>query len=140
MYACFTMKRAPRNWDVEEIKFLNDSVKVLQSIMMKRIQQNSLAESYTALEEVLNNIGSYIYVKDKETGRILFANRCLRNNFREEIEQNSLESVFESRIPKDSRKAVWKFLRRIMTAGTMFFIRISSGWTAETYSCVPSTM
>lgn len=100
MYACFTMKRAPRNWDVEEIKFLNDSVKVLQSIMMKRIQQNSLAESYTALEEVLNNIGSYIYVKDKETGRILFANRCLRNNFREEIEQNSLESVFESRIPK----------------------------------------
>lgn len=104
MYACFTMKRAPRNWDVEEIKFLNDSVKVLQSIMMKRIQQNSLAESYTALEEVLNNIGSYIYVKDKETGRILFANRCLRNNFREEIEQNSLESVFESRIPKDRQE------------------------------------
>lgn len=103
MYACFVMKRAPRNWDVEEIKFLNDSVKVLQSIMMKRIQKNSLAESYTVLEEVLNNIGSYIYVKEKETGKILFANRCLRNTFREEIEQNRLESVFESKIPKDKQ-------------------------------------
>lgn len=104
MYACFAMKRAPRNWDVEEIKFLNDSVKVLQSIMMKRIQKNSLAESYTVLEEVLNNIGSFIYVRDKETGKMLFANRYLRNTFREEIEQNKLENVFESKIPKDKQE------------------------------------
>lgn len=104
MYACFIMKRALHNWDVEEIKFLNDSVKVLQSIIMKRIQQDSLAGSYAAMEEVLNNAGSSIYVRDKETGKILFVNRYLRNTFRDEIEQNTLAAVFESRIPEDSQE------------------------------------
>lgn len=101
MYACFVMTCGIRNWDVEEIKFLNDSVKVLQNIFTKRIQKNSLAEAQTALEEVLYNIGSFVYVKDKETGRILFADRCLREAFREEIERDGLKTVFEHEIPQD---------------------------------------
>lgn len=36
MYACFEMKEHSRNWNLEEIKFLNDSVKVLQSILTRR--------------------------------------------------------------------------------------------------------
>lgn len=104
MYACFEMTRTSRNWDVEEIKFLNDSVKVLQSIITKRIQKNSLAGSYAALDEVLNNVGSAIYVRDKETGKILFANRRLRNFFREELEQNKLAEIFESRVPEDRQE------------------------------------
>ncbi|MBD5477556.1 MAG: EAL domain-containing protein [Lachnospiraceae bacterium] len=104
MYACFEMTRTSRNWAVEEIKFLNDSVKVLQSIITKRIQKNSLAGSYAALEEVLNNVGSSIYVRDKETEKILFANRRLRNIFREELEQNKLAAIFESRVPRDRQE------------------------------------
>lgn len=104
MYACFEMKREEHNWELEEIKFLNDSVKVLQSILTKRIQKNSLAGSYAALEEVLNNVGSAIYVRDKLSGRILFANRTLRNDFRDEIEQNKLGDIFGSRITQDSKE------------------------------------
>ncbi len=104
MYACFVMASASRNWDVEEIKFLNDSVKVLQSILTKRSQKNSLAEFHAALEEVFNNIGSSIYVKDNATGRILFANRYLRNAFRDEIEKDQLGTVFESKIPQDKQE------------------------------------
>lgn len=103
MYACFGMKCALRNWNVEEIKFLNDSVKMMQTIIMKRIQKNLLAESHAALEEVLNNVGSSIYVRDKETGSILFANRYLRNYFQDEMEQNTLPSIFESSIPEDQQ-------------------------------------
>ena len=98
MYACFEVKRREHNWDLEEIKFLNDSVKVLQSILTKRIQKNSLAGSYAALEEVLNNVGSSIYVRDKQSGGILFANRSLKSDFLDEIEQNKLADIFESRI------------------------------------------
>lgn len=104
MYACFVMKHDSRNWDVEDIKFLNDSVKILQSILMKRIQKNSLQESHAALEEVLDNIGSSIYVRDKETGQILFVNRGLRIYFRDELERNALTAVFESRIPADRQQ------------------------------------
>lgn len=104
MYACFEVKRRPHNWEVEEIKFLSDSVKVLQSILTKRIQKNSLAGSYAALEEVLNNVGSSIYVKDKQSGRILFANRYLRNSFRNEVDQNRLPEIFECSIPQGSEE------------------------------------
>ena len=101
MYACFAVKRDGYSWDVEDIKFLSDSVKVLQSIVTKRIQRNSLAGSYAALEEVLNNVGSSIYVKDKENGGILFVNRGLKNMFREETERDRLMEIFESRIPQE---------------------------------------
>ena len=104
MYACFEMKRVERNWELEEIKFLSDSVKVMQSILVKRIQKNSLAGSYAALEEILNNVGSSIYVRDKQSGRLLFANRCLRNDFRDEVEQNRLAEIFESEILQESEE------------------------------------
>lgn len=104
MYVCFEVKRNFRSWELEEIKFLSDSVKVLQSILIKRIQKNSLASSYAALEEVLNNVESSIYVRDKQSGRILFANRCLRYGFHDEVEQNKLADLFERGIPQDSEE------------------------------------
>lgn len=100
MYACFEVRRGARSWEVEDVKFLSDSAKILQSILTKRIQKNSLASSHAALEEVLNNVGSFVYVRDKEKGTILFTNRGLRHYFGEEIEQNRLGDIFESRIPQ----------------------------------------
>lgn len=111
MYACFGVTRNSRNWDLDEIKFLNDSVKVLQSILTKRIQKNSLAGSYAALEEVLNNVGSSIYVRDKESGRILFVNRSLRDEFWEELEQDKLSDIFESGIPKGQESGILEVYR-----------------------------
>ena len=104
MYAYFAVKNSEHSWELEEIKFLSDSVKVLQSILTRRIQKNSLAGSYAALEEVLNNVGSSIYVRDKKSGRILFVNRWLRNNLQDEVNQNKLVELFESGIPKDSKE------------------------------------
>ena len=101
IFACFEVKRGERIWDLEEVKLLSDSVKVLQSILTRRIQKNSLAGSYAALEEVLNNVGSVIYVRDKRSGRILFANRTLRHDFRDVLERHQLGDIFESQIPQD---------------------------------------
>lgn len=111
MYACFEVKRQSRNWDLEEIKFLNDSVKVLQSILTKRLQKDSLAGSYAALEEVLNNVGSSIYVKDRESGRILFVNRSLRDGFQAELDQDKLADIFESSIPKEQDSGILEIHR-----------------------------
>lgn len=102
MYACFEVKKSARIWEIDEIKFLNDSVKLLQSIVTRRIQQNSLVGSYAALEEVLNNVGSSIYVRDRESDRILFVNQSLRNSFQQELDRNLLSSIFESKIPENS--------------------------------------
>lgn len=99
IYACFGVKGHNRNWDLTEIKFLNDSVKVLQNIFMKRVWQNSLEGFYAALEEMLSNVGSSIYVRDRKSGRILFFNRSLRDEFGKELEQDELSDIFESGIP-----------------------------------------
>lgn len=57
MYAAFTEKRENRIWQKEEVKFLSDAMKILQSILTRRIQKNSLAGSYACLETILDNVG-----------------------------------------------------------------------------------
>lgn len=104
LQACFGESRKKRKWEVEEVKFLNDITKILQSIITKRIQKNSLASSYASLETILDNVGSSIYVRDMQTKEVLFANRSLRNNFKIEIRQNTLDVLFEKDVDKSERR------------------------------------
>ncbi len=111
MYACFEVRRHSHNWNLDEIRFLNDSVRILQSILTRRSQKDSLEDSYSVLEEILNNVGSSIYVRDKGSGRILFANGSLRREFREELEQDKLADIFESCIPEKQDSGVHEIYR-----------------------------
>lgn len=94
MYACFNECKTERTYDVDDIKFMNDAAKIIQSVMMKRIQKNSLISSYASLESILDHMGAAIYVEDVKDGRILFANRVLKGAFAEELENNSLKEIF----------------------------------------------
>lgn len=98
MYACFGEKRAERIWKLDEIKFLNDTVKILQSILARRIQKNSLASSYASLETILDNVGSAIYVRDLASGKVLFANRGMRHTFEKEMQDGSLTDLLNQGI------------------------------------------
>ncbi len=92
MYAFFGEGVKNRIWQVDEIKLLNDSVKILQNIMTRKIQKNSLASSYAALEAILDNAGSSVYVQDLETGNCLFMNRSMRYNFEKELQDGSMHA------------------------------------------------
>lgn len=83
------------SWSMEEIKFTADAVKVLQSILTRRIQKNSLASSYQALEAILDNVSCAIYVTDKKTGDVLFANRRLQNTFAGELRDGTFEGLLQ---------------------------------------------
>lgn len=93
--ACFGDCGRERQWQIEEVKFLNDAVKIIRNIILKRIQKNSLAGSYATLETILDNVGSSIFVRDIQTDAVLFANRSLKNNFAAEIKNGSLSSILE---------------------------------------------
>lgn len=86
------------NWNMPEIKFTADAVKVLQSILTRRIQKNSLAGSYAVLEAILDNVGCAIYVTQKRTGERLFANRRLQNTFAKELESNTFADFLQQGI------------------------------------------
>ncbi|SEK62149.1 diguanylate cyclase (GGDEF) domain-containing protein [Butyrivibrio sp. ob235] len=104
-YACFAETREDnrgKDWLVDDIKFINDSIKILQNIITKRIQKNSIASSFQSLEAVLDNVGSSIYVRCMKTDELLFANRSLRKHFAKELQKNKLKDLFEGNIPPRS--------------------------------------
>ncbi|WP_044913118.1 bifunctional diguanylate cyclase/phosphodiesterase [Butyrivibrio sp. WCE2006] len=104
-YACFAETREDkrnRDWIVDDIKFINDSIKILQNIITKRLQKNSIASSFQSLEAVLDNVGSSIYVRCMKTDELLFANRSLKKHFAKELQKNTLKELFEGNIPPRS--------------------------------------
>ena len=98
MYAVFLETHPLKCWEMDEVKFFADAVRVLQNILTRRIQKNSLASSFKSLEAILDNVGSAIYVKDMETEEILFVNRMFRNTFDKELQNGMVEKLFESNL------------------------------------------
>lgn len=95
IYAGFYQRDRERNWTVAEIKFLNDAKRILQSVLTKRIAQNSLVSSYASLDAILENVGCGIYVRDPENGKILYKNQCFRDFFSNEEDIACMEKLFE---------------------------------------------
>ncbi len=104
MCITFCQKEQNRIWKVEEIKFIADAIKIMQNILTKRIQKNSLTSSYSLLETVLDNLGNCIYVRDISNGKILFANRMLKNIFAKELKEDSFLDLVNRALPKDKNQ------------------------------------
>ena len=96
MYVNFFQKETKRNWDVTEIKFLNDVKRIVQTVLTKRIAQNSVASSYASLEAILENVGCGIYVRDPGNGRVLYTNHCYRSFFPEAKHTEQLDEILHT--------------------------------------------
>lgn len=79
IYALFAEERFARKCEPENMNFVVEVCRMIQNMLYRRISKNSLISSYTALKEILNNLGSGIYVIDKESKEILFANDTVNN-------------------------------------------------------------
>ncbi|MGN0384526.1 MAG: EAL domain-containing protein [Lachnospiraceae bacterium] len=99
MCISFCQLQTDRIWTMDEAKFVADAVRVLQSILTKRIQKNSLVGSYASLEAILDNVSSGIYVKDEATGKVLFINKQLKNHFEKELKDGSFEELLKQEGP-----------------------------------------
>lgn len=108
MYACFMSINKDRQWSVEDVKFLYDAGHVLHSVVAKRIQKNSLAGSYASLESVLDNVGTAIYVRDINSGKPLFMNRTLKSTFAAELQNGTLDELFDSAIPVNRGSGIYE--------------------------------
>lgn len=102
MYAGFSEKEKDRIWQLEEIRFLNDAVKILQNILTRRIQKDSLVSSYASLETILDNVGCAVYVQDMSTGKTLFANSNMNHTFEMELQDGSIQELLEKEIKTES--------------------------------------
>ncbi len=114
IHMCLAINQKGRNriWSVEDIKFIADAVKVLQSIFTKRMQKSSLAKSHAALEAVLDNTNCCIYVKDASSGKVLFANRRLKNMFSKELKDGAFERLLEQGTAQYKRSGAYELYHR----------------------------
>ena len=89
-------------WQMEEIKFAADAVKIMHSILTRRIQKNSIASSLEIMETILDNLGCGIYVTKADSGKALFANRILQELFPDEYENPDFSTwLDQGRIPEE---------------------------------------
>jgi len=98
MYSVFYHNDEDKNFSIEEIKFVNDAVKILQSILLKRVQKNSIASSYASIETILDNVGSAVYVREINTQKLLFANSIMKKTFREAIKSGEINKMLSDAI------------------------------------------
>lgn len=95
MYICFTETVKDRSWKIDEVKFIKNAVKIMEGVITKRIQKNSLASSYASLESILEHIGCGIYVRRIEDNKPLFINRYFKETFSEEIEHFKIDTILD---------------------------------------------
>ena len=97
-------RKVPRVWTIDEVKFVSDTITVVQSVLTKRFQKNSLNRSYEALQSVLDHVGASIYVKDAATGKALFSNNRLKANFSKEVKKGTFDGLMKHGIPIGKNK------------------------------------
>jgi len=62
-------------WKLEDIQFMKDTIRILQNILERRIQKNSLASSHASMEEILETIGCAVLVFDSDSHELQFMNQ-----------------------------------------------------------------
>lgn len=107
MYLVFSEKNKNRIWKTEDIRFLNEVKQIVQSILAKKIAQNSLASSYASLEAILENIDCGICVRDPSDGKILYTNQRFQKLFPDMPLERAVETIFQT---KDMRGGHGRFL------------------------------
>ncbi len=107
MYACYDACDEERYWSVDEINFLSDATKIVESIIERRRYEINIASSFESVRNTLDNVGTSVYVRDLRTGVLQYTNRTMVAAFTSEIKADRevnkpLVSLFESAIPEDS--------------------------------------
>ncbi|MCI5857079.1 MAG: EAL domain-containing protein [Agathobacter sp.] len=96
MYLCFFEQEKERIWSADDVKFINDVKRIIQSILTKRITKNSLASSYASLEAILENVGCGIYVLDQEKKAVLYTNQKFKELFANSISNGKINQILFS--------------------------------------------
>ncbi len=92
MYLCFVVMDTPCQWSVEDINFVNDVKRIIQTVLMKRVTTNSLASSYSTLESILENTGCAVIVVDQNRN-ILYVNETYKSLQLQSDDAKELETI-----------------------------------------------
>lgn len=101
IYLCFVNIEKERRFTVDDLKFADDTKKVLSSIYTKKNTENSLKSSYSSLDAILENTGCGIVVFDGVKKSILYTNSTYEEMFKDEVDRRSVERVLYGSFSED---------------------------------------
>ena len=108
MYVYFSERNRRKIWQPEEIHFIQDMIRIMESILISKHRKDSLSGSFASLQAILDNVGSCIYVQDVESGRIVFANKQLKRTFELELQSGRLNELVQSGKPVGLREGCYE--------------------------------
>jgi len=91
MYLVLCEQSKEYSFGTPDVCFIADICKLLQNVLDNRIAKNSLISSLGSLKDILDNLGSGLYVVDPASGKILFANDVMKNIIGAEMYGRSYE-------------------------------------------------
>jgi len=101
MYLMIAVPGIPRKFSISDIQFMSDMKKILQNTLVKKIRQNSLAGSFSALENLINKINSAILVSDPDTYNMLYMNKAYKKLASESDINNGIRQLFANHMVID---------------------------------------
>lgn len=112
-FICFDECKQKRDWPAGTLHFLELVSKLVSTAIMRKRNAAILADSRLAMETVLNNIPTYIFVTDASLTSIIFANLAYKKDFLADENSATLQGTslyggivsFCSKCPLFSEKA-----------------------------------
>lgn len=92
---CFCRREKRGSFTMQDVKFVADVVKLLQDMLGEK-QEECAGSTGALLADILDNVCCGIYVEDKKTGEVLFANQKLKDTFSAEMKGGSFEQLLKS--------------------------------------------
>ena len=87
-------------FDEEEESFAAEAVKVLDSILIRRIQKNSLDGAYASMEAVLDGMNSNVMIRDEVRRKLVYVNQAFQRTFANEIRTEELAWLWKDAAPE----------------------------------------
>lgn len=98
-YFCLYEREREKTWQPEDIEFIETAAGILQNLLENRQQKKLVSDTQRFICEILDNTGTGIYVKERETGRHLLANRFLKKTFENELKNGTLDMLLANAKP-----------------------------------------
>ncbi len=91
--ACFVQKKHKRNWNMTEIRFVSDAVRIMQNMIKSRLMYGTISRYSASVTEILDNVGCCVYLTQESTGKVLFANRMHTDTFGSDWQEGELTDI-----------------------------------------------
>ena len=89
----FVHRSHRHNWDMDEIRFAGDAVRIMQSIIRSRLMYGTISRYSGSVTEILDNVGCCVYLTQESTGKVLFANRMHIDTFGADWQDGDLRDI-----------------------------------------------